>query len=479
MPLSSTLDALGSEPDPTGEEAAKNQVIVRVLQEIGWDVFSPKEVRYEHPVGGKGGGRVDIALMSEEGGAAALIEAKAPGQRLADHVEQLVGYAFHEGVDICVLSSGKVWWLYLPMERGVPFEKRRFAVLDIRKDPVDQLAEDLVAFLGKDNLLNGHARQQARRVLRAAEDQRLLNREMPRIWRRMAAEPDPGLVELVSKRVYDQVGLRPTDAQIAATLGGRPVESPPLVLSPGPTPRKLPTGGLIHISSSAEAPGVSARAFELWGDRHEVGNWKALLVKVAELLYERHGSDFERILELSGQHNTVPMATRDPSQLRARRQVADSGIYLAVQMTALSFYMRAHTFIEHFGHPPEALQIWGEQVMTPSKPTGFEIWGEHRQVRSWSGLLLGVVEALHSRHGPDFEGRLLELQGRSKLWSSRNRSDIGSGTVKQVAESGVFIHTGLSGPNAEKRARRYLKHFGYPETDLQIFSDPIRRPISS
>jgi len=277
MPLHDTLEALRSAPDPPNEEAAKNQVIGRVLRQIGWDIDSQQQFRYEYPVGGKGGGKVDIALMGQERGAVALIEAKAPGQRLDGHVDQLVGYAFREGVDICALSTGIEWWLYLPMER-VPFEKRRFAVLNIRKDPVEQLADDLKTFLGRDNLLNGHARQQGRRVLRAAEDQRLLKKKMPDIWRRMVAGRDPGLLDLVSKRVYDHVGLRPTDDQIVATLLDQPIVStpqPPISTSP-------PPGELIHIRSRAEAAGISARAFEFWGDRHEVADWKSLLVKVAE-----------------------------------------------------------------------------------------------------------------------------------------------------------------------------------------------------
>jgi len=90
------------------------------LRDLSWDPFG-QEVLWEHPVGGKKSkGRADIALRAD-GRIWALIEAKAPPANLSDHVEQVLGYAFYEGVDICALSDGLQWWLYLPREPDLEY----------------------------------------------------------------------------------------------------------------------------------------------------------------------------------------------------------------------------------------------------------------------------------------------------------------------------------------------------------------------
>ena len=140
MSLQERLETVRSSPVPKDEASAKFKILAPILQSLGWDPYGP-EVLYEHAVGGKGGGgRVDIALRSS-GRIVALIEAKTPAADLSSHVGQVLGYAFHEGVDICVLTTGLEWWLYLPRESGQPSE-RRFAVLKVTDDPVEQLLED-------------------------------------------------------------------------------------------------------------------------------------------------------------------------------------------------------------------------------------------------------------------------------------------------------------------------------------------------
>ncbi len=117
----------------------KLRVLVPILSDLGWDVHdegNTGEVAFEHPVGsGRGSGRkgrVDIALLStaRRQRVVCLIEAKAPGKDLSDHVDQLISYAFYEGASICVLTDGYTWWLFLPREAGPPTD-RRFAELEL------------------------------------------------------------------------------------------------------------------------------------------------------------------------------------------------------------------------------------------------------------------------------------------------------------------------------------------------------------
>ena len=239
MPLRETLDRIRSSPEPSNEEATKFQILVPVLNDLGWNTADGREVEPEYTVGG---GRVDFALLNE-GRAVAFIEAKAPGQKLHKHVEQVVNYAFHGGAKICALTSGISWWLYLPMEGGIAFEDRRFTVLEVKEDDPAQLADDLRTFLGKDCLLSGRAEERARQVLQARHDARLLQTELPAVWKSMLAEPDHGLVELLRRRAYERLGLRPDSNQVVAALNGSPCASRPSV-GRGPIRSGTPTRSL-------------------------------------------------------------------------------------------------------------------------------------------------------------------------------------------------------------------------------------------
>ena len=288
-----------------------------ILQSLGWDPYGA-EVLYEHSVGGKGGGgRVDIALRSS-GRIVALIEAKTPGADLNSHISQVLGYAFHEGVDVCVLTTGLEWWLYLPRESGQPSE-RRFAILKVTEDPVEQLLEDFNAFLSKEALVSGKAEQRAKLVRKARLEAAQLNKEIPSIWKEMLEEPDDELAELLSKRVYDRVNLRPTKQQVVAALQGSPIPSASIPTSPVLAILTDPVAAPLASTPSEQQqpakrrppqPSKKPGEMELWGERYKINSHADALRRVLDILYERHGEDFHRVLEVRGRK--YPYAARDP-----------------------------------------------------------------------------------------------------------------------------------------------------------------------
>lgn len=295
MSLRETLDRMRSAPVPRNEQEVITQILL-ILRDLSWDPFG-QEVRQEYTVGGKDGGRVDIALAGRRR-IVALIEAKAPREDLNRHVGQIVKYAFHEGADICVLTNGLEWWLYVPMER-VPFEERRFATLRIRTDPVEQLQDDLESFVSRKHLVSGRALCLARRRYK-------LNRAIPKVWHDILTGPDDALLDLVSQRVYEEVDLQPTREELLKVLRSSrpPTVVPPVPPNPHPPP---------HPKRSPKKPPIPT-GIRLWGQQHDVRFCVDVLRRVAEALHERHVSDFDRILTLRGTKRQY--ASRDPGDLR-------------------------------------------------------------------------------------------------------------------------------------------------------------------
>ena len=342
---------------PANEETAKFQIIRPVLDHLGWDTADP-EVLWEHPVGDrKSGGKVDIAL---KGGRriAALIEAKAPGQDLNKHVGQVLGYAFYEGINICVLTNGPEWRIYLPKEDGPP-EERCFANLDLMNGPIERLSEDLDAFLGKENLLSKRSERRAKEVLKARRQADHLNSKLPDIWSRMRQEPDQRLVELVVDRAYEELNLRPAPEQVQAVLRGSKVPTvAPSDPAPPSAPPQRPRQDPLERQPKRRSPkrGAKIVAYELRGERHEVSTWKGLLVGVAEALYQQHGQGFaDRILDLQGRKN--PYASRSEDDVVAPKPVGASGIYLHTNLSSAAIKRRAMELLELFGYSAEDLRI--------------------------------------------------------------------------------------------------------------------------
>ena len=340
MPLEECLERVRSGPVPQNEESAKFQLIAPILRSLGWDDTDANEVGFEYSVGGKKGGRVDIALRSG-GRVVALIEAKAPREDLTRHVEQVLGYAYHEGVDICVLTTGLEWHLFLPRERGKPLS-RQFAVLDLMNDSVERLTEDLNAFLQKEALATGQAEAKAQLVLKAKLEAAQLEKEIPEIWKTMLDGPDEELVELIGSRVYKKLNLRPGKDQVIAAMLGAPLP--------------VASTAADRATGANRAPSRRPVAFTLWGVRHPVTTRKAIFAQVVDLLYEWHATEFDSLLEPIGRASEA-YVTLDPDEWLFPRRVKSSRYFIPAKGHTWQLFKWTETILEHFGYDKSDLEV--------------------------------------------------------------------------------------------------------------------------
>ena len=356
MSLRERLETIRTSPLPSNEETAKNRILNPILQSLGWDPFG-QEVLRQHPIDGKdSGGRVDIALKSA-GRVVAFIEVKAPGANLNNCVTQILGDSTRAGVKICVLTTGLEWWLYLPREQGQP-QERRFSVLKLMDNPLQQLMEELGAYLSKDALVSGRAERRAKAIREARLEVVRLNVEVPKIWQEMLSRPDNELVELLRLRVYQRLNLRPNKDQLVAILKGKDVSSIP-------TPERVATNALspkkftiAHSLYQNQAP----YAIELWGQRHRVSTYVAAFKTIIDKLYERHQSEFHITLRNYGRD--YPYAARNPNDLgptgsRRYYEPRGSGYFFNVNFSAADLAKRWGEYLYLFGYnSDEAIVIY-------------------------------------------------------------------------------------------------------------------------
>ncbi|MYG94962.1 MAG: hypothetical protein F4138_08325 [Acidimicrobiia bacterium] len=355
MHLKEVLEKIRGSASPVNEEAAKFQVIAPILQALGWDTADGEQVKFEYSVGGRNGGRVDIALKNRDR-VVALVEAKAPKVDLNSHVAQVLGYAFHEGVDICVLTTGMEWWLYLPREPGEP-RNRRFAQLMVEQGSLEQLVEDFECFLGKQNLVRGGSLRQAQRVLKAGLEADRLKTEIPKIWKRMLDSSDNELVELISRRVYEKTSIRPDSTQIEAVLRDSSVQLAPPVEARKTSKQRYLAGA---PQRSAPARTVKPVAIILWGQRYPVRSHAGMLRTVADKLFERHAGEFDKLLTIHIHNRKRPFVARNPSAFikpGTSYEVASSGYWVDLNFTGQDMRKRADQFLGCFGYPPSDLEV--------------------------------------------------------------------------------------------------------------------------
>lgn len=362
MPLRETIDRIRSLPVPPNEESTKVQAVLPTLTALGWDQADPNRVQLEFDAGDKSKKRrIDIALIGKPH-VVAFIEVKAPGKKLDDHLDQVLGYAFHVGVDICALTDGLEWWFYLPREKGPP-ENRRFEVLDIKSDSTERVAASFKRYLSREELLDHRAERRAKEALRALRDRERLRGLAPEVWREMRESPDPELVALVTRRMHEKTGLEPVPELIVSVLRGG--MSAGIAFQGGPAPGSVdqvpprsatkPAAAVGQPKGKSPVPGKRPKGFRLWGERYGATTYRAVVVGVARVLFEKHPYEFHKALELRGTKR--PWVSADSDDLRVPRRIKGSPYFIDAYVTEKNYGRPCTRLLELFGHSSEDLEI--------------------------------------------------------------------------------------------------------------------------
>ena len=362
--LQTAIERIRSTPFPDNERAVEIKVILPLLSALGWDVHGDR-VRYQYKVSGtrsREQGVVDIALLGARG-ALCFIEAKNTDERLDNHVGQLLGYAFYEGVVLCALTNGREWWLYLPREGGKP-ETRKFAQLDLEADTPAALSEQMQLFLAKSNLESGRAEKLGR--------QRLSEKRERGIWQEMLAKPDRTLVLAIADRIEKETGERPPQSRVAALLAETQFD---MTVSISDAVVAKTTQNEIALSpvdletevdarpKRTKSPSKKVKGVRLWGEIKETNRWLSAYISLANELYKKHSEEFlEKTNSLRGrnypwfayQQEVCSTPDREAEPLEGTHPT----VFAYVHMSSQDIIRRSKKLLETFGYPSDDTHIW-------------------------------------------------------------------------------------------------------------------------
>ena len=149
------------------ETATKQFVVLPILRALGWDDrnLETLEVFPETRTDPKGGQtKVDYALR-HEGRVLVLIECKRWREDIEKpkHHEQLAGYIFQRGIDLGVLTNGKIWHFYFAYKTDVLWRDRKFCSIELIKQK--EAMDSFQKYLSKLSVTNENAKVEAEKLV--------------------------------------------------------------------------------------------------------------------------------------------------------------------------------------------------------------------------------------------------------------------------------------------------------------------------
>ncbi|MBS1794922.1 MAG: restriction endonuclease subunit R [Acidobacteria bacterium] len=200
----------------TVNEAQTSQgIVLPILHNLGWNVFDTTEVTPEYAVSG---GRVDFALRIQAVNKV-FLEIKKTSENLDNHQQQLVYYAFQQGVKLAILTNGITWQFYLPLEEG-SWEQRRFFTIDLMQQTIEDAIEKFEVLLSRNSVESGNAYQSAKSLFEGRQKNKIIRENLPKAWQKLISEPDEMLVELLNETLEKMCGYQAENKQITEFLQG-------------------------------------------------------------------------------------------------------------------------------------------------------------------------------------------------------------------------------------------------------------------
>ena len=314
-------------------EAGVSQSIRRVLNALNWDADNRREVRAEYSVADR---RVDYALLNGDD-PQVFIEVKKGGEPLERHQEQLLDYAFKEGIQLAILTNGLTWWFYLPLRPG-SWEQRKFTTMMLNTDDKTEIVQNMVGILSKDKVYDGSAFKNAAHLYEQMRQQIIIEESMPKAWNQLMNELDGLIVARIAEKTGELCGHEPEENEVEKFLSAH-LPNIQIALSTASTePVVVPKSEISGIKK-----GTRIRAFTFNGERREVNSWPSYVFEFCQMLSAISNIQFEqKVLEFRHGYGRIYFST-DKTAVRRPRLIPGTSIYVTSDLIA----DRANKLVEH------------------------------------------------------------------------------------------------------------------------------------
>ena len=347
------------------ESATKQGVVLRLLSLAGWDTFDISRVVPEYTVGNR---RVDYALGPGSPNAV-FIEVKRPSGNLEQHQQQLLEYCFQEGVKLAVLTNGRTWWFYLPLQAG-SWEQRRFLTIDLEIQKPETVEQRFLEYLSSKRVDSGQAVSDAQDLVESQQRAEIIGQTIVEAWKQIIETPDELLVELISETTERICGFKPEPELVEQFMAQRihmsfdstPSREEPARRRPV-TPTPISSTATTTIEQPQEIDGKNSRpvSFVFLDNQPMVNSWNDVLIQLCGLINQLQPQAFNKVLEL--RRSQRPGArwpyffSRSSDELRKPKSIPNSNLYAEVDLRATTIVDLCYRLVRLFGYPQNSLAI--------------------------------------------------------------------------------------------------------------------------
>ena len=335
--------------DSFDEPEIKQGIVLKVLSFLEWDPFNIEEIQPEYEVNG---GKIDFSLRDKES-SKVFIGIKKGVKALKKYQEELSNYATQEGVNMAILTDGITWWFTLPLAKGSP-EEKRFHTIDMNERKAEEIAQNFEDFLSKKNIVSGKSLKAAEHIYSTRLKSLLVKENLPKAWRKILTEPEKWLYDILAEVTEKLCGHKPEREIVEKFLA---LEIDAKADIPGtlkPKPAAPPKEEKAAVKKE-KFTGKSIVSFTLGGKKYNVNSWKAMLLKICEVVAAKHNEDFEMVLTLSGPNREY--FSKNPYELLTCEKIPGTEMYVDVNLSAMGAVSLSHRVLLLFGYKEKDLSI--------------------------------------------------------------------------------------------------------------------------
>ena len=341
------------------EAAIKQTIVIRILHDLGWNIFDIKDIRPEYPVDPDTKERVDFALAQDTDNMV-FVEVKTVSADLEKWEDKFCLYCFKFNVALGVLTNGISWWFYLPREKG-SFHERKFFSIDLIQQETATIVSRFEDFLSKPNVVNGRAVENAAKTFQSKQKSQIIKKALPLAWNELISSEDDSLIDLFNDMLEKISGYR-AESEVIAEFWAENRNK--LLFWEGQTAqaaRKEPgqqiEGEKTTKNTRKGYTGKAISAFVFNNNRYAVRSWKQLLLTLCSDIARMHMKDFNKVLSLKGRKR--PYFTKNLNELRAPERIEGTDIFAETNLSANHIVTLSEEILSLFGYT-EHLRIESE-----------------------------------------------------------------------------------------------------------------------
>jgi hypothetical protein len=331
------------------EAAIKQGVVLKILSLLDWDPFDVDEVQPEYEIQGN---RVDFCLGKEKLSKVFILVRKSE-KDFAKHQDKVLSLSVQAKVPIGILTNGLTWWFFLPLVQGSADEKK-FLTIEMGHQKAEEASETFENFLTKENVISGEAEKAAEDIYTANQRDFFIKETLPKAWAQIMSDPKKWLADILGSVTEELCGYNPDRDVIEEFISSKFTEKADLesVIQPKPAAQPQPSKAPVR---GDDYTGKSILSFTLKGTRHEVKSWKAMYIKLCEVVFPKHKDDLDVLFTLSKPGKEY--FSRNPYQLLTCEKIAGTGMYVDVNLTAREVVDLSQRMLHLLGYEDNALSL--------------------------------------------------------------------------------------------------------------------------